>query len=210
MGGGDHYVTYYDITGCYLTDTVTVVEPAKIEVVFDPNVFEIELGDTTYRLKPLISGAAIDTFFWDPEQLVSNPGILNPKVNIIGDQRFTLQVVDDNGCTGEGSILIEVDPNRNIYVPNVFKPGFGGENDHFNVYAGRGVERVNYMRVFDRWGNLMFNRENFYPDNNDLSDGWDGKFNGQYVNPAVFVYVIEVEFRDGKVLLYRGDVTVVR
>ena len=210
VGGGDHYVTYYDITGCYLTDTVTVVEPAKIEVVFDPDVFEIELGDTTYRLKPLISGAAIDTFFWNPEELVSNPGILNPKVNITKDQRFTLQVVDDNGCTGEGSILIEVDPNRNIYVPNVFKPGFGGENDHFNVYAGRGVKVVNYMRVFDRWGNLMFDRESFYPDNNNLADGWDGKFNGQYVNPAVFVYIIEVEFLDGKVLLYRGDVTVVR
>jgi hypothetical protein len=66
------------------------------------------------------------------------------------------------------------------------------------------------MHVFDRWGNLMFSREGFFPDNNNLADGWDGKFNGQYVNPGVFVYIIEVQFLDGKVLLYRGDVTVVR
>jgi hypothetical protein len=66
------------------------------------------------------------------------------------------------------------------------------------------------MRVYDRWGELLFSRDNFLPSNDSAADGWDGKNNGDFVNPGVFVYIIEVKFLDGEVLLYRGDVTVIR
>ena len=74
----------------------------------------------------------------------------------------------------------------------------------------RGVDIVNYMRVYDRWGELVYSRDKFLPENDNTGDGWDGKFRGDFVDPAVFVYIIEVKFLDGRVLLYRGDVTVVR
>jgi gliding motility-associated-like protein len=95
--------------------------------------------------------------------------------------------------------------------PNAFIPGnVKGLNDHFNLNIGRGVEIVNYMRIFDRWGNLMYQRESFIPNNNDFAEGWDGKYKGQIVQNGVYVYLIEVKFLDGRVLLYRGDVSVLR
>ena len=104
-----------------------------------------------------------------------------------------------------------MDPNRNVYLPNVFIPGNPrGLNDHFNPLIGRGVERVNYMQVYDRWGELLYERKDFFPNGDDFSEGWDGKYNGKFVNPGVYVYIVEARFLDGKVLLYRGDVTVVR
>jgi len=43
---------------------------------------------------------------------------------------------------------------------------------------------------------------------NDPTFGWDGMMKGQKVNPAVFVYVAEIEFVDGQKIVYKGDVTV--
>lgn len=210
LSGGEHYITYYDVKGCFYTDTIQVIEPAPIEVTFDPMVKEIELGDTTYQLKPLITGAAVASFTWTPAEFLHTPDTLTPYVYTFESQTYTLVVFDEKGCSGTGSVQINVDPNRNVYIPNVFKPGVGRLDDHFNVYVGRGIEIVNYMRVYDRWGELVYTREKFLPNNDSAADGWDGRFNGDYVDPAVFVYIIEVKFLDGRVLLYRGDVTVVR
>ena len=187
-----------------------MIEPAPFEVSFNSPIIEIELGDTLTQLKPLISGSAVASFMWTPAELLTNPDSINPYIHTFDSQLYTLTVEDDNGCSATGSIQVNVDPNRNVYVPNVFKPGIGGLNDHFNVYVGRGVDIVNYMRVYDRWGELVYSRDKFLPENDNTGDGWDGKFRGDFVDPAVFVYIIEVKFLDGRVLLYRGDVTVVR
>lgn len=173
-------------------------------------VKEIELGDTSYQLKPLITGAAVASFTWTPADLLRTATDLNPYVYTFESQLYTLVVFDDKGCSGTGSVQINVDPNRNVYIPNVFEPGVGGLNDHFNVHLGLGIELVNFMRVYNRWGELMYTRERFLPQNDNFADGWDGKFRGDFVNPGVFVYVVEVKFLDGRVLLYRGDVTVYR
>lgn len=210
IGGGEHYITYFDVRNCEYTDTITVIEPDPIVVSFDPNEVEIELGDSL-KLIPIITGAVVDTFFWTPANLLLNPNALNPTAYTFESQVYNIVVQDANGCSGTGSILINVDPNRNIFIPNIFSPNNpSGVNDHFNVYAGAGVEQVNFMRVFNRWGELMYERNSFYPDNDNLAEGWDGRYKGDVVMPGVYVYIIEVKFLDERVLLYRGDVTVFR
>lgn len=211
MDGGTHYITYYDRLNCEITDTIFVFEPDPLVVAFDSTVIEIELGDTLTTLQPIITGALVDTFFWDPAALLTNPGSLTPMINTFTTTTYTLTVFDANGCSGTGSITVDVDPNRNIYIPNVFHPGnTSGLNDRFNVYAGLGVEIVSFFQIFDRWGGLMYERTDFFPSSFDFGEGWDGRYNGDYVNPGVYVYVTEVKFLDGRILTYRGDITVVR
>jgi hypothetical protein len=65
------------------------------------------------------------------------------------------------------------------------------------------------VRLFDRWGDIVFEKTNLSPDNNGIPT-WDGFFRGKAMDPAVFVYLVEVEFLDGIRLLYRGDVTLLR
>ncbi|MDX2136222.1 MAG: gliding motility-associated C-terminal domain-containing protein [Saprospiraceae bacterium] len=211
MDGGQHFITYYDRLNCEITDTIFVFEPDPLLVVFDPASIEIKLGDTLTTLQPQITGALVDTFFWVPAELLSDPTILNPMITTFQSTTYTLTVFDENGCSGTGSIEVEVDPDRNIYIPNVFHPGnTSGLNDRFNVYAGLGVEIVNIFQIYDRWGGLMYENTDFYPSSFDFSEGWDGRYNGDYVNPGVYVYIAEVKFLDGRVLTYRGDVTVIR
>ncbi|MFN0214002.1 MAG: gliding motility-associated C-terminal domain-containing protein, partial [Saprospiraceae bacterium] len=210
IGGGIHYITYID-KSCSITDSFFVAEPTPITVSFDPPVIEIELGATA-DLEPIITGAAvIDAFSWTNIQTLLNPDTLNATAYTFTNLSYTLTVQDSFGCSGSGTVVVNVDPNRNVYLPNIFKPAnASGLNDHFNVYIGLGVEIVNFMRIYDRWGELLYAREKFIPDSDNLSEGWDGTYNGDFVNPGVFVYLVEVKFLDGRVLLYRGDVTVVR
>ncbi len=211
IGGGWHYITYIDVKDCAITDSIFVLEPDPIKVEFDPLEIEVELGEYA-NLNPILSNvASVESFTWTNPQGLVNPDTLYATAYTFDNESFTLTVVDSSGCSGSGTVYIVVDPNRNVYIPNVFIPANpSGLNDHFNVNVGLGVEVVNFMRVYDRWGELVYLRESFYPNNDNLSEGWDGRYNGDFVNPGVFVYIVEVKFLDGRVLLYRGDVTVIR
>jgi hypothetical protein len=73
---------------------------------------------------------------------------------------------------------------------------------------GDQIEKVDNFQIFDRWGSMVFTDKDFQP--NDPSHGWDGRHKGQLLVPAVFVYYAEIRLIDGRVLLYKGDVTLVR
>jgi gliding motility-associated-like protein len=57
--------------------------------------------------------------------------------------------------------------------------------------------------VYDRWGEKVF-------ESTSLEQGWDGHFRGKKMNPAVFVYSLDVSFNDGTSLYKKGDVTLIR
>ena len=126
------------------------------------------------------------------------------------DQLYTVTVVDENGCSAMDDILITVNISRNVYIANIFTPNGDGTNDYFNLVIGSGAVSISYLSIYDRWGNSVFSIENEYIPEIGLQDGWDGKHNGQYVNPGVYVYTAEVNFLDGRVLQYTGDITVIR
>ena len=208
--GGAHFLTFLDKKGCENTIEIVVPEPDEIIITFSPQMVELELGDSL-TLTPFITGSTPASFQWEPASFFTNPDTLQPNLYTFQSGTVTLTVTDANGCTGVGSVNIQVDPNRNVYIPNIFNPGNRfGENDYFMPGVGVGVETINYMRVYDRWGQLLYEREAFLPTDLELTSGWDGRFRGKFVDPGVYVYAIEVKFLDKKVLLYRGDITVVR
>jgi len=204
---GDHYVTVFDINGCTAVENFSVNEPPPVLVDLGSDE-EIQLGDSI-KLDPIIGSLLpIDSIIWVPTtRLNCNvPDCSEVWVSPLDDIIYTLTVVDINGCQGQDDIFIEVDKNRNVFIPNTFTPNGDGSNDIFKVYAGVGVVNISNFQVFDRWGEAVFAARNIVP--NDLGpDGWDGYFKGDLMNPGVFVYMIEIEFIDGLVLLYRGDIT---
>lgn len=215
ISGGEHYITYIDQKNCEFTDTIIVPQPPQILVNFNPPAVEIQLGDSL-ELTPNLIGVSVDklaSFTWMPASFVKDPTQFNATLYTFESGTLMLTVVDSAGCTGKGSLEIDVDLNRNIYVPNAFIPNDpeNGLNRLFAPGGGVGVEKVLSMQVFDRWGELMFIQENFTPESFGVfTTGWDGRFKGKFVDPGVYVYAIDVLFVDGKRLLYRGDVTVIR
>ncbi len=204
-------VVDFDITNA--DPFVTIENQPEINFDTDPLEVEIELGDSI-NIVVLDDGVllGIDSLTWTTSPQVATP--LCPTNDCIEAQLFTtddvmitVDVTDTNGCRGTGKINLEIDNNRNVYIPNVFNPNSSNpENNLFKVFTGQGVVRVKTMQVFDRWGALVYSAADFVPV--AFSDiGWDGTFRGKRSNPGVYVYLVEVEFLDGVSLLYRGDVT---
>ncbi len=209
--GGPHIITYLDRFGCSAEDSIFVVPGIDIQVIFGQPIVEVDLGDTLFQLNPVITGGIIDKFTWTPADKLSDPTSLTPFAETFESTTYTLTVTDPNGCTGQGSIYIKIDPNRRVYIPNVIAPfNRSGLNQRWKVFTGLGVDRVNFARVFDRWGEMVYEEKNYKPNNDDYSEGWDGTFRGRSLNPGVYVYLVQVRFVDGRELLYRGDVTIVK
>ena len=153
----------------------------------------------------------IDSITWTPSNNLSCSDCLNPIVELLLETTtFTVTVQNIYGCEIKASITIEVDKNRKIYIPNAFSPNFDGMNDKFIIYTGdlRQIKGVNYLIIFDRWGEVIYEARDFMP--MDLDFGWDGTFLGKTMNVGVFVYITEIEFIDGVKEVYKGDITLMK
>jgi gliding motility-associated-like protein len=120
-------------------------------------------------------------------------------------QWYTVTVYDDEGCPASDTIWVPVQPN--IYAPNVFNPENYTGNGLFYL-SSRAPEHVNWLRIYDRWGSLLFENKDFMT--NDPQSGWDGMYKGEILPPGVFVYVAELEYSAGRRIYLKGDVTIVR
>jgi gliding motility-associated-like protein len=106
------------------------------------------------------------------------------------------------------SIWLRISPVCDVYLPNAFQPDDDGRNDWFYPQTASCVRLVRVLRVYSRWGELVFERRDFDPNEETL--GWDGRFRQQEMTPGVFTWYGEFELTNGQQLLLGGDVTVVR
>ena len=225
---GPHQISIIEqITGCTLDTGVNIREPPSLLIQFDsltlPNQIAkilVGLGDSVRMLSDprffsrsrIVSALPIDSVSWTPKDYLyfANGDSLRPYVRPLDDRTYKLTIYDVNGCSTSELILVELDRNRNIFIPNIFSPNGDDRNDYFGVATGPGVKKINFIRIFDRWGELLFTKENIPAGADPSANGWDGTFRSRTVDTGVYVYLIEAEFEDGQKLLYRGDITVVK
>ena len=209
----DYTINVFDGTNsCSDELFISIDQPDPISVDAGPDQ-EIDLGSESEVISPTIdSSLPIVDVIWSPiDSLQCIDAACEDVIsNTLNDILYTVTVVDQNGCTADDDIFITVNTSRNVYIPNIFTPNGDGENDYFNLVIGSGAVSVSFLSIFDRWGNRVFAIENEYIPEVGMQDGWDGKHNGNFVNPGVYVYTAQVNFLDGKVLTYSGDLTVIR
>jgi hypothetical protein len=121
---------------------------------------------------------------------------------------YVAQITAPVNCILTDTLTITVDRSRHIYTGNVFHPGAGAPNDRFFVQTDHSVSRIHWVRVFDRWGEVMF--ESGDRQNLPYGAGWDGTWKGQLAPPGVYAWAMEVEFVDGLTEIRTGDVSLVR
>jgi len=166
----------------------------------------IKLGDSVL-LRPLAS-FEITAFSWSPLRGILDSAALYTYVKPEETTAYTLIAADSAGCSVTDQILVFVEKFRSVYAPNIFSPNEDGKNDFFTLFAGPEVAEIRVFRIFDRWGNLLFERAPFQPNVENL--GWDGTFNGQEMDTAVFVFYAEVAYVDGFAEVVEGDFVLMR
>ena len=136
-------------------------------------------------------------------------------INNINEGNYTLSIIDGDSCFYEkvfdlNAISNDFDDCAPLYIPNSFSPNDDGINDIFSVFfaASGEVERVVAFQIYNRWGALVFEQNNFTPINGSI--GWDGAFKGKPVDPGIYVYAVVVAFTDGRTLSKSGDITLLR
>jgi len=209
---GNYEVTVLDKKGCFYKESISVIGPDSFSVKFNPSTIVLSLGDLSTRLKPIISNSTpLATFQWSPAEGLSDAKSEQPIVLITEDQKYELVVTDINGCEANSTVFVEVNKARKIFLPNVFSPNGDGINDEFVLFGCQGIQSVNNFMLFDRWGDLLFNLDQFNtPDCNSGLSIWDGNIGDQAVPEGSYVYAIEVTFIDGVTLTFKGEVTLMQ
>ncbi|MBL7831025.1 MAG: gliding motility-associated C-terminal domain-containing protein [Saprospiraceae bacterium] len=209
LTSGNYSLTVKDINGCTYDENVILPQPEDIKVEL-PELVTIEFGESG-QLFPILSipESQIGSISWSPATGLSCSDCLNPFVSGINGLSYTLTITDLEGCTASDKVKVSVEKNFNLYIPNVFSPDLDGINDIWYVYGDpKKITNIKLLRIFDRWGALLFEASNFPI--NDPAYGWDGRSKGKLLNPAVFVYYLEAELGDGSSRLYKGDITISR
>lgn len=197
-----------DVNGCF-KDTQNV----KIKVYPIPSV-DITNGDNvTIQVGGSVklntkSSADVTSWKWFPSQWLSCASCTEPLAAPKERITYSVTATNEGKCTATDKVTVNlICDNTNVFIPNTFSPNGDGINDVFYL-RGAGIFNVLSFRVFNRWGQLVF-QKNGGSGNNPL-DGWDGNLNGLPLQPDVYVYLIDVVCASNIVFPFKGNVSLIR
>lgn len=221
--GGSAAIQYpqkqvYTVAGRFVVNTIATntdgcVDTARKGILVNP-LPRVELPSTiTTRtgtpvtLSAKYFGGVVNYSWTQMESLSCNTcpqPVASPKFNT----KYTVNFVDSNGCRNRGEVqVILFCNNDNVFVPNTFSPNGDGSNDVFYV-RGKGLNRVKSLRIFNRWGQIVFEKQNFAV--NDASAGWNGSYNNQKPLADVYVYQLEIWCDNSTVVRFDGNVALLQ
>ncbi|MCF6407183.1 PKD domain-containing protein [Chitinophaga filiformis] len=199
-------VTGYDADGCFTHDTSLVVHVPALPTVNAGPDHTVMAGTPV----PLSAQGSEDVVKWNwtPPEYLSCTTCSNPEAIPNLSTNYMVEVENGYGCKAIDAVFINVTCNKGaVFLPNAFTPNKDGKNEWFYP-IGRGIKEVKWMRVYDRWGNLVFGRTSFQI--NTPAAGWDGMVKNQPVPIGTYVYAMEAMCEEGTSFLFRGVVTVIR
>ncbi len=146
-------------------------------------------------------------FSWSPTEGVSDPSIGTPTITPDTTTTYTLTFTDSLGCDATDTIRIKiVDPSLlgcdNVFLPKAFSPNGDGINDNYHISNPQVIDEFISLEIFNRWGIRVYQSENGL-------EAWDGTFNGQELNPGVFVYQLRF-ICQGDEVQKAGSITLIK
>jgi gliding motility-associated-like protein len=175
------YVTVTNAQGCISTDSVLITLATA-----PANTRYPTLGAFPYQNLQLQARNIGGTGFqWLPNVGLNNNLISNPVFYYSQTLEYTVRINTGSGCIVIDTQLVEIKGKKGIYVPRGFTPNVDGNNDRlYPILVG--IKQLNYFKVYNRWGNLLFETTSGRPE-----DGWDGTFKGKKQPVETYTWVVE-------------------
>jgi gliding motility-associated-like protein len=208
---GAHTFLVSDAKGCSATQTFNITPaPQPSFTISGPAILDIS-EDGTHRLNLNgMAGVNIDSIVWLLNDVRVCGGVPPACTEITsrypkGPQRYNVTIYYNNGCQVSATSSFLVTQTYVITFPSVIYPNSNAGNREFRIFTDDPTLFVRKMRIYDRWGNLVFIAENFSAQDPAV---WNGRFNGQDVVQGVYVFVFEMENENEEDIIESGDVTV--
>ena len=145
---------------------------------------------------------ASSKYTWTPTRFFAEYGGLPVTYATINYTGFIkLKVVDQLGCIGEDSLMIDTKSCCEMEVPTAFSPNNDGKNDVFRPIS-YGQFDIKTFRVINRYGQTVF-------EGRDIYKGWDGTLNGEPQDLNTYFYLISYKC-NGEYVEKKGEVILVR
>jgi gliding motility-associated-like protein len=205
---GTYSLVIRDAVDCEWDTTIVIQDGPLLTLDIGPDL-ELEFGESTNLFAIVLPPGIMDSIVWSPLAALSCNYCLDPTLTAIYTNNFTVTATAYAGnCIAIDQLLVSVDSDFEIFVPNVFSPNNDNINDFVSAFGGKAVKRIVEFEIFDRWGELIFHKGDFPLNIPTL--GWDGTFKNKLMNPGVFVYKLQVELINGELRYQTGDITLVR
>jgi gliding motility-associated-like protein len=148
--------------------------------------------------------ASARTYRWSPAAGLSDSAVGMPVASPHQTTTYVLTVIDEyiQQTTDTVTVFVDTTCGTNpVYIANVFSPNGDGSNDVLYAHS-QSVREISF-KVYNRWGNLLF-------ESKSLDNGWDGKLRGEDCPEGVYFFVAEVTFESGESVVKKGNVTLIR
>jgi len=208
LKAGKYDVFIKDANGCVIFEQTEIKEKPALSIDLDDDSYTIQLGDTIKLNAEISNNQGKVTFIWeDPfTNTLSCDTCASPTVRTQDGVDYRVLAADEKGCEATAIVRVFVRKQRIVLVPTGFTPNGDTNNDELLVHGQKGV-KIKTFKVFDRWGEVIYLRENF-----DINDpkGWDGTYRETALNPGVYIWFLEAVYPDGYSEIRRGQTTLLR
>ncbi len=197
--GEDKYHCFFDTAKVnVIVDTLPVVTlPQQIAV----------LPGTQIQIDTKAS-ADVVSWSWSPPVYLNCTDCSSPICTPLTPENYTVTVKTAAGCISSATVNVKLLCSEStVEMANAFTPNFDGHDDYFYP-AGKGIKLVKNFKIFSRWGQLLFSRSDFPP--NDKNYGWDGNLNGTNQPSGTYVYIVELECFTGESFILKGTLELLR
>jgi gliding motility-associated-like protein len=152
-----------------------------------------------------IASSDVSSWTWTPSQYLNCSNCAMPEARPMQPMDYVVTVKNSFGCSASDTVSIKLMCSEGrIFIPNAFTPNNDGNNDRFTI-KGDGIKLVRSLRIFNRWGETVFERSNFVL--NDPNASWDGSYKGVAVSQGTYVYIAELSCNETN-YTQKGVVTV--
>jgi gliding motility-associated-like protein len=204
LAPGNYTLLVQDDLGCTQQFFAEIIAPDTLGVHIQSEALEVRPG-AAIQLEAETAGNAT-RYQWLPREIDTGTS----RTEFIAETNLDIRLIveDARGCLVSDGLPLTI-VLGDLYAPNAFSPNGDGTNDRFILYSDNSSgEIIEILRIFDRFGELLFETENILP--NDEARGWAGIFRGKEMNSGVYVYQAVVRFGNGERKAYEGDVLLMR
>ncbi|MDZ4070542.1 MAG: PKD domain-containing protein [Sediminibacterium sp.] len=197
-----YILTAIDTLGCNkpVRDTVTIFVTQPLTAYAGKDTFVV----AGRPVQLLAEGG--NNYLWTPTTGLDNPTSASPTVILpetIDSIRYIVRAIGAGGCYDEDDVIVRVfKTGPNLFVPSAFTPNGDGKNDIVRP-VGVGIATLQYFRVYNRWGQLVFSTS-------QTGKGWDGIFNGTPQPSGTYVFEAVGTDQSGNRVYKKGTIVLIR